>query len=53
MLSRQSGDRPNFHVFSEGLRKPLRPMIQDEVYRIGREALLNAACDDRRIKRQP
>jgi signal transduction histidine kinase len=42
MLSRQSGDRPNFHVFSEGLRKPLRPVIQDEVYRIGREALLNA-----------
>ena len=42
MLSRQSGDRPNFHVFNEGLRKPLRPVIQDEVYRIGREALLNA-----------
>lgn len=31
-----------FRVIVEGLPRPLRPLIRDEVYRIGREALVNA-----------
>jgi signal transduction histidine kinase/ligand-binding sensor domain-containing protein len=31
-----------FRVVVEGPRQPLRPMIRDEVYRISREALVNA-----------
>jgi signal transduction histidine kinase len=33
---------PKVRVFCEGLRMPLHPLIRDEVYGIGREALLNA-----------
>ena len=32
----------SFRVVSEGQRMPLHPVLRDEVYRIGREALLNA-----------
>jgi ligand-binding sensor domain-containing protein/signal transduction histidine kinase len=32
----------NFRVIVEGMSVPLRPAIRDEVYRIGREALVNA-----------
>ncbi len=32
----------DFRVFVEGVALPLRPTIRDDVYRIGREALLNA-----------
>ncbi len=32
----------NFRVIVEGATVPLRPAIRDEVYRIGREALVNA-----------
>lgn len=32
----------SFHVIAEGQVRPLRPIIRDEVYRIGREALVNA-----------
>ena len=32
----------NFRVIVEGPQRPLRPLLRDEVYRIGREALLNA-----------
>jgi len=31
-----------FRVIGEGPPRPLHPMIRDEVYRIGREALINA-----------
>src|SRR5262249_26311381 len=31
-----------FHISVEGKPRPLHPIIRDEVYRIGREALLNA-----------
>ena len=32
----------NFRVVVEGTRRPLHPVIRDEIYRIGREALANA-----------
>jgi signal transduction histidine kinase len=32
----------DFRVIVAGRRKPLQPLIQDEIYRIGREALINA-----------
>jgi signal transduction histidine kinase len=31
-----------FHIIVQGRLQPLRPAIRDEVYRIGREALINA-----------
>lgn len=31
-----------YRVIVEGLSRPLHPVIRDEVYRIGREALVNA-----------
>src|SRR5262244_1788866 len=38
--------RPNidFRVNVAGRQQPLNPLIQQEIYRIGREALLNAFC---------
>ncbi len=36
------GSAPTFRVVVEGSRRPLAPLIQDEVYRIGREMLRNA-----------
>jgi signal transduction histidine kinase len=32
----------DFHVIAEGAMRPLHPLIRDEIYRIGREALINA-----------
>jgi signal transduction histidine kinase len=32
----------DFRIIVEGERRPLRPLLRDEVYRIGREALVNA-----------
>jgi signal transduction histidine kinase len=32
----------DFRVIVQGLPRPLRPLLRDEVYRIGREALVNA-----------
>ena len=32
----------DFRVIAEGQRRPLHPLLRDEVYRIGREALINA-----------
>jgi len=32
----------NFHLLEDGAPLPLRPAIRDEVYRIGREAVVNA-----------
>jgi FixJ family two-component response regulator len=34
----------DFHVNVAGWQQPLNPPIQQEIYRIGREALLNAFC---------
>src|ERR1700685_601190 len=34
----------DFRVHVVGKQQPLRPTIQDEIYRIGREALVNAFC---------
>jgi ligand-binding sensor domain-containing protein/signal transduction histidine kinase len=34
--------RIDYQVIVEGTSRPLRPVIRDEVYRIGREALVNA-----------
>jgi signal transduction histidine kinase len=38
----QDAGETDFHVVVDGQRRPLRPVLRDEVYRIGREALLNA-----------
>ncbi|HSE24212.1 MAG TPA: sensor histidine kinase [Pyrinomonadaceae bacterium] len=35
-------NEPDFKVVVEGSLRPLHPLIRDEVYRIGREALVNA-----------
>jgi ligand-binding sensor domain-containing protein/signal transduction histidine kinase len=36
------GSAPIFRVVVEGARQPLAPLLQDEIYRIGREVLRNA-----------
>ncbi len=36
------GTQVQFRVIAEGDEKPIRPLLRDEVYRIGREALINA-----------
>jgi signal transduction histidine kinase len=36
------GNKTDFRVIVDSVPRPLRPLIRDEVYRIGREALLNA-----------
>jgi signal transduction histidine kinase/ligand-binding sensor domain-containing protein len=38
----QTGAKIDFRVIVEGARRPLHPVPRDEVYRIGREALINA-----------
>jgi signal transduction histidine kinase len=35
-------NEPDFKIVVEGSLRPLHPLIRDEVYRIGREALVNA-----------
>jgi signal transduction histidine kinase/ligand-binding sensor domain-containing protein len=35
-------DRTGFRVIVEGQPRPLHPVLRDEIYRIGREALVNA-----------
>jgi signal transduction histidine kinase len=40
--SEMAGSAPAFRVLVEGSRRPLAPLVQDEVYRIGRELLRNA-----------
>jgi signal transduction histidine kinase len=34
--------QPRFRVIVEGQQQPLHPLLRDDVYRIGREALINA-----------
>ena len=38
------GEQIGFRVIVEGEPRSLHPIIRDEVYRIGREALVNAFC---------
>jgi signal transduction histidine kinase len=38
-----TGEGMNFRVIVEGSSRPLHPVVRDEVYRIGREALVNAS----------
>jgi signal transduction histidine kinase len=38
----RSGQLPEYQVVVVGQQRPLRPLLRDEVYRIGREALTNA-----------
>jgi ligand-binding sensor domain-containing protein/signal transduction histidine kinase len=35
-------ERMRFRVVVEGIPRPLHPVVRDEIYRIGREALINA-----------
>jgi signal transduction histidine kinase len=37
-----NGTGVGFRVTAEGQARPLHPLVRDEVYRIGREALINA-----------
>ena len=38
-----ANERPvEFRLIVEGRQKPLNPLLRDEIYRIGREALTNA-----------
>jgi len=41
-LQEQAGKHIDFRLIVEGVRRPLHPALRDEVYRIGREALINA-----------
>ncbi len=41
-LGSHGGEPAQFRVVVDGQLRPLRPMLRDEVYRIGREALINA-----------
>jgi ligand-binding sensor domain-containing protein/signal transduction histidine kinase len=43
----QAGTPPEFRVIVDGEQRPLRPLLRDEVYRIGREALTNAFLHSR------
>jgi ligand-binding sensor domain-containing protein/signal transduction histidine kinase len=36
-----------FRITVEGKQQPLQPLLRDDVYRIGREALVNAFCHSR------
>jgi signal transduction histidine kinase/ligand-binding sensor domain-containing protein len=36
------GKQVEFHILTEGQPRPLHPLLRDEIYRIGREALTNA-----------
>jgi ligand-binding sensor domain-containing protein/signal transduction histidine kinase len=38
----RAGSPPEFQVIVDGERRPLRPLLRDDVYRIGREAVANA-----------
>jgi signal transduction histidine kinase len=38
----KTGEEPGFRVVVEGSRQPLHPLLRDDIYRIGREALINA-----------
>ena len=39
---RQPDERPRLHIICEGRARPLRAAVEQELYEIGREALINA-----------
>jgi signal transduction histidine kinase len=41
-ILQRSGQAARFRVIVEGQQQPLHPLLRDDVYRIGREALINA-----------
>jgi signal transduction histidine kinase/ligand-binding sensor domain-containing protein len=41
-ISQDPGGQPEFRVVVDGERKQLHPLLRDEMYRIGREAVINA-----------
>jgi signal transduction histidine kinase len=41
-VQNETGEQTGFRVIVEGRPRPLHPIIRDEVYSIGREALVNA-----------
>jgi signal transduction histidine kinase/ligand-binding sensor domain-containing protein len=41
-LASTNGTEVKFRVIAEGQQRPLHPLLRDEVYRIGREAVINA-----------
>ncbi|MEP7342139.1 MAG: sensor histidine kinase [Acidobacteriota bacterium] len=45
----ESGEQVEFRVVVKGRPRPLHPILRDEIYRIGREALVNA-CRHARAK---
>ena len=42
VTERRAGKEIEFRIIVEGEQRPLHPVLRDEVYRIGREALINA-----------
>jgi signal transduction histidine kinase len=42
VLGENAGEDVDFRVIVDGDQRPLHPILRDEIYRIGREALLNA-----------
>jgi signal transduction histidine kinase/ligand-binding sensor domain-containing protein len=38
----KGGEQVRFRVIVDGARQPLHPLLRDDIYRIGREALINA-----------
>jgi signal transduction histidine kinase len=42
VATQHAGERVAFRVIVDGQQRPLHPVLRDEVYRIGREALINA-----------
>ena len=38
----KTGEQIGFRIIVEGQQKPLHPLLRDDVYRVGREALINA-----------
>jgi ligand-binding sensor domain-containing protein/signal transduction histidine kinase len=42
LAPQQDGDKVAFRVIVDGEKLPLQPLVRDELYRIGREALINA-----------
>src|SRR4029077_19171437 len=41
-ISQKPAGQPEFRVVVDGERKQLHPLLRDEMYRIGREAVINA-----------
>jgi ligand-binding sensor domain-containing protein len=44
------GEGTDYRVFAEGEARPLRPAVREEIYRIGREAVVNALRHSRGSK---